>query len=825
MISNYFSGQRIKGIILILVAVFFLAGATSTETSKERVRVLISYDIDSLRRTQKKGEGGGLFIGLLSHIASQEQWDIDYIYASDKCPDKLNPADFDLIVATAYSTEKAREYDFNREAVISTWGQVYTHKKTDIESLLDLSGLAVGVVKDSTYNQGLRKTLKHFNVQCKFVEFNHSGEVFRAIKKRWIDVGLADRLYGMKYLDKYSIKRTRVILLPRKLHFAVPKGRKQKLIDAIDYHLIKLKEDPDSIYYSLINQIFGVSGNSKVSRWLIWGIGIALALSFIAGGTSLVLRQQIRIKTTQLSKKNEKLDEEIMMREKVKEALAQSEERYRSLIENTLDGYFVFKYSSGKIMFLNQRICELFGYTKESAYQKFPWEFLSRKDQDMLKKNIQSQVNGKLPDRAHGTYTAVRKDGSTFYAEISASPVNYQGKIVIQGILRDITEQESMKQHLQHAEKMEAVGTLAGGIAHDYNNLLMCILGNASLMRMDLDSGHPHYDKLKHIEEYVQSGSALTKQLLGFARGGKYEVRSLDLNEVVEKTSHMFGRTRKEVKIHASYERNVWPVEADQGQIEQVLLNLYLNAGQAMPTGGNLYLKTENVTMDEDNIQAHRIKQGKYVKMSVVDNGVGMDEETLNRIFEPFFTTREMGRGTGLGLASAYGIIKNHDGFIYAYSEKGKGTTFSIYLPIAKTEAMIYDENAHEKMEIQTGEGTVLLVDDEEIVADVGTSILEKIGYYVLVAKSGEEALVVYKEKGELIDMVILDMIMPGMGGGETFEGLKQIDPSVKVLLSSGYSVNSQATEILKRGCRGFIQKPFTIAELSKKLREVIIAS
>lgn len=821
MFSISFFSLRIIKLILILAAFFFPVYATWADTSKERVRVGI-YDINPLCRTEGKGNHSGLFVELLKHIALQEQWDIDYVGGSSAaCFEMLDRADIDVLAAAAYSRAKTQEYDFTRETVISTWGQVYCPENANIGSLLDLSGLTLGVVRDDPYNQGLREMLERFNIQCKFIEFKHSSEVFKAIEKGWVDAGAVDRLYGVQHQREYVVKGTSIILSPVELRFAAPKGQNSNLIDILDYHLKKLKGDPNSIYYGLINQTLGGSGNSRISKWLLWGIGIALVMLLMAGGANFFLKQQVRMKTTQLSRKNEELNAEILMRKEARKALSQSESRYRSLVENTRDGYFILEFPSGEIQFLNQRICDMFEYTQGEAYQKFPWDFISRKDWETLKKGLQPRLGGQPSDKTPYTCTAMRKDGSTFCAEISISSMDDQGETVIQGTLRNITEQERLKQHLQHAEKMEAIGTLAGGVAHDFNNLLMAILGNTSLLTMGLDSNHPHYERLKHIEEYTQSGSALTRQLLGFARGGKYEVKALDLNEVVEKTSHMFGRTRKEITIHPSHNKDCWAVQADQGQIEQVFLNLYMNAGQAMPSGGDLYLKTENVTVDEDHIRAKQGKKGKYVRISVADTGVGMDEKTQKRIFEPFFTTKEIGRGTGLGLASAYGIIKNHGGFIDVYSEKGQGTTFSIYLPAEKPAAIAHDGNRGEEIAIQKGEGTVLIVDDEEMIVEVGTGMLEKIGYDVLVARTGEEALKVYKEKEGLIDMVVLDMIMPGMGGGETFEGLKQIDHSVKVLLSSGYSINAQTTEILKCGCRGFIQKPFGMAELSRKLREV----
>jgi two-component system, cell cycle sensor histidine kinase and response regulator CckA len=814
-------------VILVSVACGLLACAAWAEAAREKVRVGI-YDMDPLCHcwTGKDEKQGGLFIELLAHVASQERWDITYVCGTlDECLQKLAAAEIDLLAAVPFSESRASEYDFTRETVISTWGQVYGPEGNGIGSVLDLSGRMVGVVRDDPYNQELRDTLRRFNIPCRFVEFKHSGEVFQAIKKGWVGAGVVDRLFGMQHQGDYGVRRTPVIFSPVELRFAVPKDRHQKLIDALDYHLNELKANPDSLYYTLVNRVFGVSGIHSIPRWLVWGIVILLVLSLLAGGTGLVFRRQVRIKTAQLSKKTDELDAEIEIRKKAQEGLAQSEARYRSLVENNLYGYFIFAYPSGKVLFFNQRMVDLFGYPQEETRDKTLWDLVAPSDHQTVRERIQSRVNGRPPDEVPYICTAVRKDGSAFDAETSASVLEFEGKKVIQGTLRDVTEQERLKQHLQHAQKMEAIGTLAGGVAHDFNNLLMGIMGNASLMKMDLEAGHPHWEKLTHIEEYAESGSTLTRQLLGLARGGKYEPKALHLNDVVEKTSRMFGRTRKEIAIHASYEKDLWTVQADGGQMEQILLNMYVNAWQAMPEGGDLYLRTENVTIGEDHVRARQGKEGNYVRISVTDTGVGMDEKTRNRIFEPFFTTKGMGRGTGLGLASAYGIIKNHGGFIDVYSEKGKGATFCIYLPATSKAALSLSSDGSANRDIQKGEGTVLVVDDEEMIVEVGASLLEKIGYQVLVAKSGEEALEIYRNNDELIDIVLLDMIMPGMGGKETFEKLKQIDPSVKVLLSSGYSINAQTTDLLKCGCRGFIQKPFSMAALSKKLREVSCAS
>ena len=385
--------------------------------------------------------------------------------------------------------------------------------------------------------------------------------------------------------------------------------------------------------------------------------------------------------------------------------------------------------------------------------------------------------------------------------------------------IEDVTERKRLEAQIRQAQRMEAVGSLAGGLAHDLNNLLMAIQGYTSLMLLDTDTIHPHYKKFKNIQSCIQSGAELTRQLLGFAGGGKYEPKPTNLNEITKRATRMFGLTKKEVKIHTKYQEDIWTVEVDQGQIVQVLLNIYVNACQAMPGGGKLYLQTENVTLDEDYVESSNVKPGKYVKISITDTGLGMEEATQERIFDPFFTTKEMGKRTGFGLPSAYGIIKNHGGIISVFSEKGETTTFDIYLPASEKEVTKQRELPGKALK---GKENVLLVDDEAMIIDVGREMLKALGYEVFTARSGREAIEVYEANKEKIDIVLLDIIMPDIGGGEAYDRMKEINPNIKVLLSSGYSIDGQAKEILARGCLGFMQKPFNLRDLSEKLRGIL---
>ena len=498
----------------------------------------------------------------------------------------------------------------------------------------------------------------------------------------------------------------------------------------------------------------------------------------------------------------------------------QREQLYESLLQSIPDAVAIYNLN-GEATYINPTFTQIFGFTMKDVKKK-RISFVPESEKDRTKAGYEQILQGE-PISGFET-SRLTKDGRILDIALSSSCFydhegNATGIIVI---FRDVTETKKTEKQLQQAQRMEAIGTLAGGIAHDFNNLLMGIQGRASLTLMDMDSSHPHFTHLQGIEDHVKSAANLTKQLLAFSRGGKYEVKPTDLKELVNKSSEMFGRTKKEITIHKKSQKDVWTVEADQSQIEQVLLNIYVNAWQSMPGGGELHLGIENVTLDKSFVKPYDLKPGRYVNISVADTGVGMDKATQARIFDPFFTTKEMGRGTGLGLASAYGIIKNHGGIINVHSEKGRGATFNMFLP-ASGKKVTKGRGSTE--EIVRGSETILLVDDEDIIIDVGQEILKTIGYKVLTAKSGNAAVELYKANHNEIDMVILDMIMPDMDGGETYDRLKKINPDIKVLLSSGYSIDGLASEIMLRGCNGFIQKPFNMKDLSQTIREILSSS
>jgi len=504
-------------------------------------------------------------------------------------------------------------------------------------------------------------------------------------------------------------------------------------------------------------------------------------------------------------------------RKQAEEALKESEEKYRDLVENINDVIFITD-AKGTFTYLNPAVQSILNYTPKELMGKALDQLVTPEDVAVARSDFKKLLSGSVEVRE---YRLLNKAGEVRWVRASGRPIIKGGRFIgLRGVFADITESKRLQTQLQQSQRMEAIGTLAGGLAHDFNNILTGIQGRTSLILLDIQSDHPHYEHLRSIEEHIKNAAHLTRQLLGFARGGKYEVRPGDLNKIIEKASALFGRTRKDIKIHHEFEKDLWTVEVDQSQIEQVMLNLFVNAWQAMPQGGFITLLTGNIMLDEQFVKPHESRPGRYVKVTVKDTGIGIPQNIRDKIFDPFFTTKEIGRGTGLGLASAYGIVKNHGGIIEVAGEEGQGAEFRFYLPAS--DKKVKTETPLAKGLVQ-GRETILVVDDEVEILEISAILLQKLGYQVLKAENGAEAVELFKKNRARIDLVILDLIMPEMTGAEAFKKLKALDPQVKVLLASGYGA------IALSGSGGpslsherFIQKPFNISELSQKVREVL---
>lgn len=492
---------------------------------------------------------------------------------------------------------------------------------------------------------------------------------------------------------------------------------------------------------------------------------------------------------------------------------------FKDLVERSTDAIGMST-PEGKHYYQNQAFSELFGDVGENPRETL---YVDKDVADQIFSAILSGGSWRGEVRMFGKDKRVLDIFVRAYALL-----NPDGHLVmLVGQHTDMSERKraeeerrNLQEQLLGAQKLEAVGRLAGGLAHDFNNILTGIQGSVALLLLDVRPDHPHYTKLKRIEDHIKRGANLTRQLLGFARGGKYEVKAFSINDLIRKISSIFLETHKEIEADFQLSGDLHPVEADSGQIEQALLNVLINAGHAMPRGGHLHIETVNLTIANSDAKAFEVEPGRFVKISISDNGCGMDKETLKRIFDPFFTTKAQEGGSGLGLASAYGILRSHGGIINAYSEPGQGSTFNIYLPSSAKKAQS-EEHLQDKG-LQTGSGGILLVDDESAIQETASEMLRALGYTVYQAASGQEALAVYMEKKKHIDLVILDMILPGIGGGQVLKMLQEVNPDVKVILSSGYSMQGEVKKVMDAGCLGFIQKPYRYAELSEMVHQVL---
>ncbi|HEV8608972.1 MAG TPA: PAS domain S-box protein [Thermoanaerobaculia bacterium] len=501
------------------------------------------------------------------------------------------------------------------------------------------------------------------------------------------------------------------------------------------------------------------------------------------------------------------------------EALVASEARYRALMEHAHDAIFVNN-ENGIVQEVNRAAELLVGATRGELIGRTFLETLPIEDREQVLGTFRKTLE-------HGRTLELlqvriqRRDGTIVPAEVTASVVEIGGKPFVVGLLRDVSERNAMAEQLRMAQKMDAVGQLAGGVAHDFNNLLTAILGYSQLLAADL---HGQPDQLSAIEEIRKAGeraAGLTRQLLAFSRKQILEPKVLDVNDIVRHIQEMLSRLiGEDIQIVMNLDSALGSVRADAGQIEQVIMNLAVNARDAMPRGGQLSLETANVELDESYTQTHvPVQPGPYVLLAVSDSGVGMDEATRERIFEPFFTTKEKGHGTGLGLSTVYGIVKQSGGYIWVYTEPARGTTFKVYLPRVQVsaEALVAPEAAALP---SVGNETILLVEDEESVRVLARRTLEARGYRVLDAADGGDAVEIARTWS--VDLLLTDMVLPGMGGSEIAARIHEIHPRTKVLYTSGYTDDVIVRGGLMERGAAFLEKPFTPSVLARKVREVL---
>jgi two-component system, cell cycle sensor histidine kinase and response regulator CckA len=490
--------------------------------------------------------------------------------------------------------------------------------------------------------------------------------------------------------------------------------------------------------------------------------------------------------------------------------------RYHFLVDRASDAFFLAD-PSGRLLEVNAAAEELSGYARV--------ELVGLTLNDLTTAEVGRQASERLGlllregrSVLHET-VILRKDGTEVPVEISAQRLS-DGRI--QGVVRDVTSRKKLEDQLRVSQRIESVGRLAGGIAHDFNNLITVISGHADLLLATMPPGDPTREDLQEIKSAAGRAASLTRQLLAFSRRQVFELRNLDLNVVVSRMESMMRRViGEDVELVFLPGPSLWAMRGDPGQLEQVLLNLVMNARDAMPRGGELLIRTSNVELDLDFVDRHvGSSPGAHVLLEVRDTGEGMTEETLEKVFEPFFTTKGPGKGTGLGLAMVYGIVKQSSGYIAVESEPGFGTAMRLYFP--QVEGEVEEDELQSEETREEGTETILLVEDQEMVRALARRILAGLGYRVIETRDAGEALHAARELGEAIDLLLTDVVMPRMGGRELASILLEGRPDLKVLFMSGYTDDAVMHHGALKAGQGFLQKPFNPSSLSRKVRDVL---
>ena len=504
-------------------------------------------------------------------------------------------------------------------------------------------------------------------------------------------------------------------------------------------------------------------------------------------------------------------------------ALRESEERYRRIVETAEEGVWIID-EQDKTTFSNLKLSSMLGYPAEEIAGKTVFDLLDEIDRPFAREQIERFHQGMA---AQFDARFRRKDGRHLFAIVSARPIfdkqgNYGGALAM---LTDITGRKKLEQQLFQSQKMEAVGRLAGGIAHDFNNLLTAVLGYSELTLAQVTADNPFRGNLEQIRTAARKAADLTAQLLAFSRRQVLQPRVMNLNDVVSSINKILGRLiGEDVELVCRLEHGLKNVKVDPGQMEQVILNLALNARDAMPAGGRMTIQTANVHIDASQAASRSVDPGDYVMLAVTDSGSGMDEMTRSQIFEPFFTTKEFGKGSGLGLSTVDGIVSQSGGHIEVRSEPGQGSTFQIYLP-ATTEKSDESESAAEQLETMKGTGTILLVEDDEGVKSLAAQVLREHGYHVLVAGEATEAIGESEKFPGEIDLLLTDVVMPRMSGPRLAQLLLSRYRRMKVLYMSGYTENAIVRNGVLESTVDYLQKPFTPDSLLEKVRETLKAT
>lgn len=765
---------------------------------------------------ESDGKIQGFYVDILNYIGEKENIQFEFIYGSwSEGMDRLQKGEVDLLTSVAFSEERSKIMDYCPTKLLTVWGTLYTKPNSGIDGILENEGRTIGIMKGDMNAMHFKSFAKGFGVNCNYIEYPQFSDVFAAVRDGQVDAGVANMIFGTASYSKYGLKPTNIVFNPFDIYFSVKKGENSDILALLDHYLKKWQEEEDSIYHqSRTRWLYGIGEDVREQQYLKKIIISVIILGLVTIALVLVFTQN-RFKI--LNRKHERT-----------EALFKN-------ISDSLENGFVYQIDTGVsgeirlLIFISKGIKYILGHTPEEimSNQSLLFQAIDPKN-NISYNNIEVKA---FEEKRIFTneISLVNINGKIHWLTLTIIPHKDENNhLILDGIALDITHQKESDEkerkltaQLHQSQKMEAVGQLAGGVAHDFNNALGVIMCSVELLKAGDLTKSEETEYLEMISTAGTRAADLTSKLLAFSRQGIKTNTSVDCVKIITDTVALLGHTiNKNICIKIENHAVQSHVIADYSMLQNAFMNMGINASHAMPNGGDLTFTIENIELDSDycSSSSFDIKPGDYLKISIRDTGCGMTPETQSHIFEPFFTTKEAGKGTGLGLSAVFGTIQEYYGAITVYSEVNVGSIFHIYFPLASN---IAQEEKFLK-EIKRGSGTILVIDDEYPIRLTASALLQSIGYKVLLASDGLTGVETFKKNLDEINLIILDMIMPVMGGREAFGKLRDLRADIPIIVSSGFAKEEDLNELKKQKVNGFLNKPFRKIDLAETIANIL---
>ncbi len=776
-------------------------------THKTVVKVGV-FQFKPLIFTDSDGQTRGINADLLNRIAAENNWQIEYVPGS--WDDGLQGAKnrrLDIITSVMYTEERDTFLDYAQEPVFSVWTEVYARHKSHVEDIFALRGMKVAVMKGDQNAANLKQLAESFGIDCEYIEVPSHDEVFKLVQNGGAIAGVAPNIFGLINASKFGLIRTPVILAPKALYLCVPQETNQELLKAINETLRRWKQKPDSYYYRTLNRWLANSEQNIIPNWLIVALTISVLLLLLIAVWSRILKKQVKQRT---------------------KALAESEAKFRALFNEVTIGLGMANADTGEILAVNDAFANLLGCKAEEVIGRLHAHARAEGKIEDQSQSFQLHRSDKSGEPTETKLTT--KNGQVLTVEIRSKVINFDGHNVMFASFIDISDRKKaeakrleLELELRQKFKMEAIGVMAGGMAHNFNNNLSIILGNIELSQLKLSTADKIYSLLEDARTALFRSRELVKQILTYSRQQQPEKKPLQLALLVEETMKLLQST---IPSTVNMRHQITPqaaqayVSADPTRIQEALINLCTNAAHAMDEKGDLTVVLDRVELRPPDIPAqYQGRPGEFLCLKVLDTGCGIPAENIDKIFDPFFTTKEIDKGTGMGLSTVRGIVDQHNGLIKVHSKVDAGTEFQLYFP---TVASDQAEPESSSEPLLRGTEKILLVDDDNLVAEVTQAMLRELGYQVTALENPQKALELVKTDPDAFDLLITDQTMPGLTGLELAAQIRQLHPGLPIIICSGYSSKINQPDLAKQEISAFCSKPLDIIELSQAVRRCL---